>query len=331
MIVQEGLLNKYITIFMVVVGYWTVSILTVFVNKKLLSGINLNAPMFIAFYQTVITAFICLLKKYASKRWPHKVSFPEVDLFNRHNIYSILPVAFMFTMMIAMNNLCLEYVSLAFYYVGRSLTIIFNVLLAYVILKEKTSVQCLLCCVVVIVGFLLGVDQEKLGDSFSLAGTIFGVLASFFLSMFSILTKKVLPKVNHDVWALSYYNNVYSSILFIPLVFLNGEFNAIINYKNIGYYGFWLSMTVGGICGFSVGFFTSLQIKFTSALTHNISGTAKACAQTVLAAYWFQETKSFLWWLSNIIVLLGSATYARIKQMDMERSHRQKNFTYQKV
>ncbi|GJQ75999.1 hypothetical protein Trydic_g18053 [Trypoxylus dichotomus] len=78
-------------------------------------------------------------------------------------------------------------------------------------------------------------------------------------------------------------------------------------------------MTIGGICGFTIGFFTSLQIKVTSALTHNISGTAKACAQTVLATYWYNEAKSFLWWFSNGIVLFGSAAYARIKQLDMER------------
>ena len=34
---------------------------------------------------------------------------------------------------------------------------------------------------------------------------------------------------------------------------------------------------------------TGLQIKVTSPLTHNISGTAKAAAQTVLATQWFQE------------------------------------------
>lgn len=49
----------------------------------------------------------------------------------------------------------------------------------------------------------------------------------------------------------------------------------------------------------------------------------QACAQTVIATKWYAETKSFLWWLSNIIVLLGSALYARIKQMEMEKKHNQ--------
>lgn len=66
-----------------------------------------------------------------------------------------------------------------------------------------------------------------------------------------------------------------------------------------------------------------IMFQYTSALTHNISGTAKACAQTVLATYWYQETKSFMWWFSNLIILAASAGYARIKQIDMEKQHKQ--------
>lgn len=62
--------------------------------------------------------------------------------------------------MIVTNNLCLKYVSVAFYYIGRSLTTIFNVILTYVILGEKTSKRCIFCCLLIIFGFYLGVDQE---------------------------------------------------------------------------------------------------------------------------------------------------------------------------
>lgn len=38
-------------------------------------------------------------------------------------------------------------------------------------------------------------------------------------------------------------------------------------------------MTITGIMGFSIGLVTVMQVKATSPLTHNISGTAKAAAQ----------------------------------------------------
>ena len=50
-------------------------------------------------------------------------------------------------------------------------------------------------------------------------------------------------------------------------------------------------MTIGGVFGFGIGYVTGLQIKATSPLTHNISGTAKAAAQTVLATHWFHEVR----------------------------------------
>lgn len=134
--------------------------------------------------------------------------------------------------------------------------------------------------------------------------------------------KQTLPAVNDDIWALSYYNNVYSIIIFIPLMIISGEHTIVYNYEKLGYPLFWGAMTIGGICGFAIGYFTALQIKVTSPLTHNVSGTAKACAQTVLATYWFNEEKSFLWWTSNIIVLTASAFYARIRQLDLSKEYK---------
>ena len=61
---------------------------------------------------------------------------------------------------------------------------------------------------------------------------------------------------------------------------------------------------------------TLLQV--TSPLTHNISGTAKAAFQTVLATYVNSEIKTVMWWISNMIVLVGSAMYARVRQLEMD-------------
>nr|XP_023011487.1 GDP-fucose transporter 1 [Leptinotarsa decemlineata] len=327
---ETSLLSKYITIFFVVSGYWVVSISTVFVNKTLLSNINLDAPMFIALSQTLITALICVLKKKLSRKYPGKFRFPDVDVWDWYTIKGILPLSIIFTSMIATNNLCLKYASVTYYYIGRSLTTIFNVVFTYLILGEKTSKRCVVCCAIIIFGFWMGVDQENLAGSLSVAGFVFGILGSLSLSLYSIFTKKALPKVNGEIWALSYVNNVYATIILTPLMAINGELTELYNYSDLLKTYFWVIITIGGVCGFTIGFFTTMQIKYTSALTHNISGTAKACAQTVLATYWFQETKSLVWWCSNFIVLFGSACYTWIKQIDMEKRHRN-NPIYHKV
>merc|ERR1719361_1099175 len=96
-----------------------------------------------------------------------------------------------------------------------------------------------------------------------------------------------------------------------------GEFPVIWGFDQLFSPTFWLLMTLGGIFGCAIGYVTGLQVKVTSPLTHNISGTAKAAAQTVLATHVNAEIKSFWWWVSNAVVLLGSVAYARVRQLEM--------------
>ncbi|XP_023714641.1 GDP-fucose transporter 1 isoform X1 [Cryptotermes secundus] len=322
--VHERLLAKYFHIATVVACYWVISILTVFVNKALLSSqtVSLDAPLFVTWYQCVVSATICFILSMLTKLFPHTFTFPEGSPFRCSVAVKVLPLSVLFTGTIAFNNLSLKYVDVAFYYIGRSLTTVFNVMLTYLILGQKTSIRTVTCCAVIVGGFWLGVDQENVAGSLSIAGTVFGVLGSLALSMYSIYTKRILPHVNQQIWLLSYYNNVYSCFLFLPLIVLNKELPVILHFENLADAKFWLLMTGGGLCGFTIGFVTALQIQVTSPLTHNISGTAKACVQTVLATYWFNDTKSVLWWFSNWVVLGGSAAYARARQQEMEHQQR---------
>ncbi|XP_067004063.2 GDP-fucose transporter 1 [Anabrus simplex] len=321
---QEGLFVKYVHIAGVVAAYWVVSILTVFVNKELLSSqtVNLDAPLFVTWYQCVVSSAVCFSLSTLTKWFPQIFSFPEGTPFDREVLVKVIPVSILFTGMIAFNNLCLKYVDVGFYYIGRSLTTVFNVALSYLILGQKTSFRTMMCCAVIVGGFWLGVDQENVAGSLSVLGTCFGVLGSLSLSLYSIFTKRVLPYVNQKIWLLSYYNNVYSSFLFLPIILINKEIPVILRYEKMWDITFWSLMTLGGFCGLAIGFVTALQIQVTSPLTHNISGTAKACAQTVLASYIYSEKKPWLWWMSNWIVLGGSTAYARVKQLEMEEKHK---------
>ncbi|XP_071565215.1 GDP-fucose transporter 1 [Temnothorax nylanderi] len=321
---EKGLASKYMYITFVIAAYWVVSILTVFMNKALLSSdtVNLDAPLFVTWFQCLVSVVICVTLHKMSKWFPDYINIADGSPFKRDTLKKVLPLSILFTAMIATNNLCLKYVGVAFYYVGRSLTTVFNVAFTYILLGQTTSLKCIACCAAIIAGFWLGVDQEHVAGSLSVLGTLFGVLGSLSLSLYSIRMKQTLPVVNQDIWLLSYYNNLYSIIIFIPLMIISGEHTTVYNYEKLGHPLFWTAMTIGGVFGFAIGYFTALQIKVTSPLTHNVSGTAKACAQTVLATYWFNEKKSFLWWLSNTVVLTASAFYARIRQLELSKEYK---------
>ncbi|XP_071492174.1 GDP-fucose transporter 1-like [Diadema antillarum] len=313
--------KKYSKIFLVVCAYWFISISLVFINKYLLSSpkLKLDAPLFVTFYQCVVTVILCVLLSYLGKVIPSFVSFPLMK-FDYKVTREVLPLSLVFVGMITFNNLCLKNVGVAFYNVGRSLTTVFNVSLSYFMLKQTTSFRAILCCVIIIAGFLVGVNEEGSLGTLSYVGVLFGVLASLCVSLNSIYTKKMLNVVENNIWRLMFYNNLNAVVLFIPLMLLNGEFTIVHHFEHLGSLHFWIMMSISGLFGFAIGYVTGLQIKVTSPLTHNISGTAKACAQTILAVSYFHQIKTSLWWGSNIMVLGGSAVYTYVRKQDMDKA-----------
>ncbi|KAM4630080.1 GDP-fucose transporter 1 [Polymixia lowei] len=315
---EETFLFRALKIAAVVVLYWFISITMVFLNNYLLDNQDLDAPLFVTFYQCLVTVGLCWAMQLLSNLCPKVIDFPSVK-FNLKTSREVLPLSIVFISMITFNNLCLKYVGVAFYTVGRSLSTVFNVLLSYVILKQTTSFKAILCCGIILGGFWLGVDQEGVAGSLSWSGVFFGVLASACVSLNAIYTKKVMPAVDGNIWKLSFYNNINACVLFLPLILIFGELGHLANFSRIGDLKFWGMMTLGGVFGFAIGYVTGLQIKFTSPLTHNVSGTAKACAQTVIAVVYYSTTKSMLWWTSNLMVLSGSSAYTWVKSLEMKK------------
>jgi len=311
----------------VVSAYWVISISMVFLNKYLLSSddVKLEAPLFITWYQCVVAIGICWILGWLSVNMPQQFGgmFPlfRVDL---EVARQIIPLSLAFVGMISFNNLCLKYVGVSFYNVGRSLTTVFNVVLSYMFLGQSTSLKALLACGVIIGGFFLGVDQEDSSGDLSILGVIFGISASLCVALNSILVKRALPLVDNNEWRLTLYNNFNAAFLFIPFMILLGEVGEVIAFPKLLDMKFWFMMTMGGLFGVAIAIVTTLQIKFTSPLTHNVSGTAKACAQTVLAVFGYSEEKTVLWWLSNGMVLGGSLYYTLVKRAEMRIAEEQK-------
>uniref|UniRef100_A0A1I7WWW6 TPT domain-containing protein n=1 Tax=Heterorhabditis bacteriophora TaxID=37862 RepID=A0A1I7WWW6_HETBA len=306
--------ERYMKIFVAIASYWWVlffnilgfSIGLVFLNKYLLSSSNLklDAPLFITWYQCIITVILCFALSALAKIFPHTITFPHMSLDQKIS-REVLPLSVIFVAMITFNNLCLKYVGVSFYYVGRSLTTVFNVVCSYMILGQKTSAKALGCCLLIIVCKISDVSRFKsifslyssiyVIGSLSVLGFIYGVLASLFVALNAIYTQRSLGAVGDSIWRLTMYNNLNASFLFLPLMLFSGEFGEVIYFPKLFDFVFWMLMTLSGFLGFMMGYVTGWQIQATSPLTHNISGTAKAAAQTVLAVVWWQELKTSMW------------------------------------
>lgn len=112
-------------------------------------SLQLDTPIFVTFYQCLVTALLCKGLSSLATCCPGTMDFPTLRLDLRV-ARSILPLSVVFIGMITFNNLCLKYVGVAFYNVGRSLTTVFNVLLSYLLLKQTTSFYALLTCTIII-------------------------------------------------------------------------------------------------------------------------------------------------------------------------------------
>lgn len=300
-------------IFLAVCFYWFISITMVFVNKSLLSSpeSKIDAPLFITWFQCVVTVAGCYVMG--------EMGVANVPRFEIKTdiLKQMLPLSVIFTMMMVCNNLCLKYVEISFYQVARSLTIVFNVIFDFVVLGQRTSFPAMLCCALVVSGFMLGNQQEL---RWSLQGVLFGVSASFFVAMNAIFVKKKFPLVDNNPWKLTLYNNLNASLLFIPLIIGFGEPSIILASANIVKLKFWSMMTAGGVFGICISFAVAAQIKYTSPLTHNVSATAKAAAQTVLGLLVYKNPITVWGGASVAVILMGSLFYTLVRRSEMKKN-----------
>ncbi|KAG2183773.1 hypothetical protein INT43_006784 [Umbelopsis isabellina] len=296
----------------VVAFYFIISLAVVFLNKFILSSSEYKFPypLFVTWFQLlaalgllVAWAYLGQYKKLFSIIPPYEFDF---NIAKR-----VAPLTVVYVLMLAFNNLCLQYVEVTFYQVARSLSIHFSILFTYIILKKKTSTAAIGACAIVFLGFVIGSYGEI---NFSWEGLLYGVGSSAFVALYGIYVQKSLAIVDNNQWRLLHYNTTLAILILLPMVVLSGELTEIMNnVQFLDEFGFWLLMTVTAATGFGINIAMFLQVKYTSALTNTISGTAKACVQTMLAAVIFKNPISVTNGIGILLALFGSGYYGYIR------------------
>lgn len=119
------------------------------------------------------------------------------------------------------------------------------------LLGQKTSLLTCSTLSIVVFGFVLGTDGDL---NFSVWGTVFGVLASMCVSLYSIETKSALALVDHDKFKLAAYSNTLAVVLFPPLIVLTGETAQLWEHVDLLVSPeFWAMMVFSGMFGFAIG------------------------------------------------------------------------------
>jgi GDP-fucose transporter C1 len=182
------------------------------------------------------------------------------------------------------------------------------------VLGDKTSLRAILACGGVVIGFILGIEGEI---DLSIRGATYGVLSSVFVALYSIVVKKVMDVLDKNEWLLIEYNTPIAIVSLAPFVWWSGEFEVLTSRKSGR---FWFLQTCAGVVGFIINISIFLNIKYTTPLTHNLSGTVKACLQTWLAFIIFpgSETMSTMKFIGTVLVIGFSGVYAYVRKKEME-------------
>lgn len=111
----------------------------------------------------------------------------------------------------------------------------------------------------------------------------------------------------------------------VPLIALSGEIPYIMRMTFLTHPKFWITMSVSALCGYLINIAFFLQIQYTSPLSNTISGTAKACVQTILGVFFFNEILSLLTWAGALICIFASAWYSKVRYDENEKAKQQAN------
>lgn len=298
----------------VVLLYWVVSISMVFLNKHMLSGTygDDDISIFVAWYQCFSAVAGIQLCKFFTRgtKLPIKIPSIEWDLLFKKDF---LRFSCVFVASLTMNNLMLKHISVAFYQVARSSTLIFTILLSQCMLHKPITWKAIIACLIVTCGFFIGIDQEDASGTLSVWGIIYGIFASLTTALSGIFIKRVQPLVEGNTFKQAYYNNINGAIIFFPLVYSTGQLTQVLTSKFVFQLNFWIYLTLSGILSMSIGWVSVLQIKHTSPITHHVSNTTKSVIQTIIAIMYFNEHKTFLWWCGNFLVIFGVMYYTYSK------------------
>lgn len=121
---------------------------------------------------------------------------------------------------------------------------------------------------------------------------------------------------------LVYYNNLLSSVCFIPLILFFGEELQIYQMFSDSpgsFRTFLIGIVVTGFFGFLINIAGFLQIKVTSPISHMISSAFRGVIQTVLGVTIFNDILTVGRIGSIGIILFGSCLYTWIKDYESKQ------------
>ena len=131
-------------------------------------------------------------------------------------------------------NLCYNYaieeLTLSLAAVLLSMSPIFVIIFAAILFKEKITLKKLFCMVLALTGcvFVSGIFESGSGMQWSVKGILLGLLAAFFYSIYSLISKLAMQKGYH-AYTITFYSLVVVMLVVLPLMDWNVTIDVVRN------------------------------------------------------------------------------------------------------
>lgn len=299
--------------------YMVISITQVFLNKIIFLKSN-EGGLYITWFQFIVAEIFILIRTCVINYKKERKIISNFQI-NYSIVAKVLPVTIVYISMIGLNNITLKHTSISTYQIVRSLSVFFNILVQCIFLKKKTSINCTFACTGVVIGFIVGSCSDI---QLSTKGLIYGLLSSLASALYAIVVKEAIIILDNDEFYLMQYNTPIAILFLTIIIIINRDIKFIATYDLKEF----SLQFASGVFGYLVNIAIFLNIKYTSSLTHNLSGSIKSTIQTLFSFLVFKKTENinFLKGLSIFFTILFSALYSvvRANETKIEVDHQNK-------
>ncbi|KAF9111200.1 UAA transporter [Mortierella sp. AM989] len=236
--------------------------------------------------------------------------FTPAQLGERENMVMLM-FSFLYTLNIAISNVSLNEVSVAFHQVVRAMTPVFTIAISVAFLSKKYSGMTYLS----LLPLLLGVYMATVGDySYTAMGFFLTVLGTVLAATKTVVTNRIqVGRLQLHPLDLLLRMSPLAFVQTVIFSWMKGELDEVVLFcKTDMSYSLIMALLVNGIIAFFLNYVSFTANKKTSALTMTVAANVKQVLSIVVAVTVFNTTIGFLNGLGIIMTLLGGACYSYV-------------------
>ncbi|KAF9118591.1 UAA transporter [Mortierella sp. 14UC] len=273
-------------------------------NKAILSTFHFSFPWTLTGIHTLCSGLGAL----AMARLGY---FTPATLGERENMVMLM-FSFLYTLNIAISNVSLNEVSVAFHQVVRAMTPVFTIAISVAFLSKRYSGKTYLS----LLPLLMGVYMATVGDySYTAMGFFLTVLGTVLAATKTVVTNRIqVGRLQLHPLDLLLRMSPLAFVQTIIFSWMKGELDDVVSFCQTDMsWKLVFALLVNGVIAFFLNYVSFTANKKTSALTMTVAANVKQVLSIVVAVTVFNTTIGFLNGIGIVITLFGGACYSYVE------------------